>query len=431
MSNKPLSIVTRLLLTLVLLATGLGAWVWWQNHQTDGPVTETPAPALHSQAIAHGAYLAQVGNCKGCHTARGGADFAGGLAIETPFGAIVSSNLTPDTQSGIGRWGNADFWRALHLGRSADGRLLYPAFPYEHFTHLTRQDSDALWAYFQSLPAQSTPPTVHTLRFPYNTQAALAVWRALYFKPAAPWTDQTDKDATWNRGAYLVEGLGHCAACHSERNAMGAIRAETHLAGGSMQPQGWWAPTLRAGEHGPKALAAATPANEAEQVALLQTGVSAHKVLMGPMAQVVASSLQYVQPNDLQAMVQYLQGLPPVASPPMAVATANPAVMAQGKKVYEDHCAQCHGDQGQGKPPAYPALAGNRGVNQAMASNVVKAIQNGGYAPSTQTNPRPYGMPPFRYTLSDDEMAAVATYIRQSWGNRASPVAGVALASRR
>ena len=426
MSNRPRSIAGRLLLALILLATGLGAWVWWQNHQTDGPVTETPllAPPLHTQAIARGAYLTQVGNCKGCHTARGGADFAGGLAIETPFGAIVSSNLTPDAQSGIGRWSNADFWRALHHGRSADGRLLYPAFPYEHFTHLTRQDSDALWAYFQSLPAQSTPPAVHTLRFPYNTQAALAVWRALYFKPAAPWADQPDQDAAWNRGAYLVEGLGHCAACHSERNAMGAIRPETHLAGGLMRPQGWWAPTLRSEGN-------ATPVSETEQLALLQTGVSAHKVLMGPMAQVVASSLQHVKTADLQAMVQYLQGLPPVASPPMAVATANQAVMALGKKVYEDHCAQCHGDQGQGKPPAYPALAGNRGVNQAMASNVVKAIQNGGYAPSTQTNPRPYGMPPFRYTLNDEEMAAVATYIRQSWSNRASPVAGVALASGR
>lgn len=411
---------------LVVTVAVAGAWVLNQNRLTNGEVTESPAiaPALQAQQIERGAYLAQVGNCKGCHTPRGANDYIGGVAIETPFGAVMSSNLTPDELTGIGRWGNADFWRALHNGRSRDGRLLYPAFPYEHFTRMTRQDSDALWAYFKSLPAKSEPKAEHALRFPYNTQAALAVWRALYFRPASPWQNQPGKDAVWNRGAYLVEGLGHCAACHSERDGLGGLRADTYLAGGWMNPQGWWAPPLRWGH----AADASTPAEVfGERVRLLQTGVTEHKALMGPMAEVVASSTQYIQEADLQAMVRYLQNEASQDLARPAFIKADSSVLNQGSALYKVQCASCHGDQGQGQTGAYPALAGNWGVNQPNAANVLKAIQNGGYAPSTQRNPRPYGMPPFRHTLSEEEIAAVATYIRQSWGNQASAVKGLGL----
>ena len=415
--------VRKAALALIALVVAGGAWVGFHHQASQGPTNETPAlaPALQTAQVARGAYLAQAGNCKGCHSPRGGPDYVGGVPIETPFGAVMSSNLTPDNSTGIGRWGNADFWRALHEGRSADGRLLYPAFPYEHFTHITRQDSDALWAFFKSLPAVSEPRSEHNLGFPYNTQWALAVWRALYFKPAAPWQEAPNQDAAWNRGAYLVEGLGHCAACHSERNALGAVPSGTQLAGGWMKPQGWWAPSLRwgqaSGAAGPN-----TPEQTAEQTAervrLLQTGVSNHKALMGPMAQVVATSTQYLEAADVQAMVHYLQSRPalPDNTPAPVMAKAPASVMAQGQTIYKAHCAACHGEQGQGEPGVYPALAGNRGVTQAHAGNMLKAIQNGGYAPSTRLNPRPFGMPPFRQTLSDDEIAAVATFVRQSWG---------------
>lgn len=427
--------VIRVFIGLVAVLAMATGWVTMQNRPSFAAVSLTPetAPALQAEQIQRGAYLAQVGNCKACHTPRGGPDYIGGVGIETPFGSVMSSNLTPDDLTGIGRWSNADFWRAMHQGRSRDGRLLYPAFPYEHFTRITRQDSDAMWAYLKSLPAKAAPKVEHTLRFPYNTQAALAFWRALYFQPAASWQDDPRQSSEFNRGAYLVEGLGHCAACHSERNALGAVKTHTHLAGGLMEPQGWWAPALRWGQGATEAADTDPGESHAGRVRLLQTGVSMRKTLMGPMAQVVASSTQTIREPDLNAIVTYLQGLPVEAGAskwlayPAKFDKAEPALMAQGSKLYSEHCAACHGEHGEGKVGAYPALAGNRGVTLAYAGNTVKAIQNGGYAPSTQANPMPYGMPPFRHILSDEEIAAVATYIRQSWGNQASIVRGVAL----
>ena len=429
MQQSTMRRAARVLAGLVVLGAMGAAWVMLQNRQSYENVDVTPAaaPAMQAAQIERGAYLAQVGNCKGCHSPRGGPAYIGGVAIETPFGSVMSSNLTPDELTGIGRWSNADFWRAMHLGRSRDGQLLYPAFPYEHFTRITRQDSDDLWAYFKSLPAESAPKAAHALRFPFNTQAALAVWRALYFKPAPSWQDNPKQSAETNRGAYLVEGLGHCAACHSERNALGAVQAGAHLAGGLMTSQGWWAPSLRWGKAAGETAEASTLEATTERVRLLRTGITSHKALMGPMAQVVATSTQHIREPDLQAMVVYLQSLPAQESARTSITKAEPDVMAQGAKLYTEQCATCHGEQGQGRAGAYPALAGNRGVTLAHAGNVIRTIQNGGYAPSTQANPRPYGMPPFRHTLSDEEIAAVATYIRQSWGNLASPVHGVSL----
>ena len=187
---------------------------------------EEPLPAgetLQStpELIQRGEYLARVGNCMACHTTQGGAPFAGGRGIETPFGVVHSSNLTPDKAHGIGSWTSAEFWRAMHHGRSKDGRLLYPAFPYPNYTQVTREDSDAIFAYLHSLPAAAEANRDHALRFPYNTQAALGVWRALFFTPGAPQPEVT-QTAEYNRGAYLVNGLGHCSACHGSRNLLGA-----------------------------------------------------------------------------------------------------------------------------------------------------------------------------------------------------------------
>ena len=183
------------------------------------------APAPQQQQIALGRYLALVGNCAGCHTAPGGVAYAGGRGIETPFGTVYASNLTPDAATGIGSWTPAHFWRALHHGRSKDGRLLNPVFPYASYTHVSRADADAIHAWLRTLAPVAQPNREHALRWPYRSQVALAVWRALYFRPAAA-TQVTDasRPADWNRGAYLARGLGHCVECHSARNALGATR---------------------------------------------------------------------------------------------------------------------------------------------------------------------------------------------------------------
>lgn len=401
-----MSKLTRALAALcgvLILAT---AWVWRLNTHGDAPV-ETPVAA--SSTAERGAYLARVGNCAGCHTAKGGLPYAGGLAINTPFGAVYASNLTPDIASGIGSWTRTDFWRAMHHGKSKDGRLLYPAFPYTSYTLVTRDDSDALFAFLASLPAVSQGNTAHAVRFPYNSQAALAVWRALYFKPA---TFQADASATVeaNRGAYLVNSLGHCSACHAARNALGATDGP-NLAGGLIPVQNWYAPSL-------VSLQEASVANwQLEDIkALFKTGQTAQASVIGPMAEVVLGSTQHFNDADLTAMAAYLKALKPVAPTPSLAAPGLPT--ARGSKLYEQHCAQCHGDDGKGIPGAYPALAGNRAVLMPQTANLVQIVLNGGYAPATHGNPRPYGMPPYVLVLSDGDIAEVLTHIRSSWGNQ-------------
>ncbi len=362
------------------------------------------------QAETKGAYLVAAGDCIACHTALGGTPFAGGRAIETPFGTVYSSNITPDEATGIGRWTRDDFWRALHEGRSKDGRALYPAFPYPNFTQVTREDADAMFDYLRSLPAASRENTPHAVRFPYNTQAALAAWRALFFKQGA-FTPDAGRDAQWNRGAYLVRGLGHCDACHASRNAFGAVSHSLDLGGGLIPMQNWYAPPL---------LSSGWPA--ADIAGLLRAGTAPRATAMGPMAEVVYRSTQHLTPEDARAIAAYLHSLASPAPDGEARAQASPRTMARGAEIYGEHCAQCHGDRGEGAAPAYPPLAANPGVNAPVAANAIKAVLNGGYAPVTPGNPRPYGMPPYFGVLSDPDIAAVLTYIRGSWGNRGAAV---------
>lgn len=405
--------------SLVLMAAA--ALVWALNVRGDADFKEVKDVALspaHSELIARGAYLARAGNCMACHTARGGEPYAGGRAIETPFGAVYTSNLTPDEQSGIGSWSPAHFWRAMHNGRSKDGRLLYPAFPYTSYTQVTREDSDALFAYLRSRPAVFSPNQTHALQFPFNSQAALAIWRALYFKPGV-YQPEPNRNAAWNRGAYLVQGLGHCSACHAARNALGATTAGPDLAGGLIPVQNWYAPSLASPHE-----AGVADWDMQEIVDLLKNGVSKNASVAGPMAGVVLGSTQYLTPDDLAAMAQYLKQLPPLTSakPPVISSATNAAGSAAGAKLYEQHCAGCHGIKGDGVPNAYPALAGNRAVTMPQTANLVQIVLHGGFAPATQGNPRPFGMPPFVLVLSDSEIAALLTHLRQSWGNQASGV---------
>ncbi len=426
----------RIGLVAAALLVASAIWLWAQNTQDESAhnlpqAANAPSPVL----IARGAYLARVGNCAGCHTTRGGAAYAGGLGINTPFGAVYASNLTPDVASGIGSWSAQDFWRAMHNGKSKSGRLLYPAFPYTNTTLMSRVDSDALFAFLGSLAAVPQPNTPHTVRFPYNSQIALAVWRALYFKPGVYQPDAA-QSAEFNRGAYLVGGLGHCSACHAARNALGAT-AGPDLAGGLIPLQNWYAPSLVA-----SAEAGLGDWAIDDIKTLFKTGISANASVIGPMAEVVLGSTQHFSDADLSAMAQYLKAMgkaphsqkaaaQPALSLMSAAPTVQPATIAvsfasQGAKLYEQHCAQCHGANGLGQrvgnQQAFPALAGNRAVVMPQTTNLVQIVLNGGYAPATAGNPRPFGMPPYVLSLNDTEIASVLSHIRSAWGNQASGV---------
>ena len=385
----------------------------------DEPASEQPAAFQATpEQVARGAYLARAGNCVACHTMRGGAPYAGGRAIETPFGTVYGSNITPDAKTGIGGWTAAHFWRAMHNGRSKDGRLLVPAFPYANFTLVTRADADALFAYLRTLPAVEQPNRPHTLRFPYNTQAALAVWRALFFKPGVHVADG-DRSAEWNRGSYLVRGLGHCSACHGGRNAFGATRRALEMSGGVSPIDKWHAPSLAS-----PAEASVAEWETQHVVDFLKTGVSARGSALGPMAEVVFRSTQHLDDADLRAMAVFLQSLPQATPREVHTFTraARPEVVERGGAVYREHCEDCHGPQGEGARGAYPALAGNRSVVMDPPANVIRAVLSGGFQPATAGNPRPWGMPPFGHVLDDADIAAVVTFIRTQWGNRAAPV---------
>ncbi|MEJ6006333.1 cytochrome c [Paucibacter sp. AS339] len=392
--------------------------VYGLNHLDEGS-TPSDEPQASASLIERGAYLARAGNCQGCHTQRGGAPYAGGRAIPTPFGSVFTPNLTPDDKTGLGQWRADDFWRALHHGRGKDGRLLTPAFPYTNYSLVTRADADALYFYLRSLPAVAQPNLDHELRFPYNTQAALAVWRALYFRPAV-FTADPSRSASWNRGAYLSQGLGHCNACHASRNSLGATVGLNDFSGNMLEGLGWYAPSLHSA-------AQAGVANWDRQAlsSWLKTGRNSRASAQGPMAEVIQGSTQYLSPDDLNAMAEYLQGLP--QHPEAAGVRQRPELKLRemGQALYGEHCASCHGEQGAGVAGAYPALAGNRAVLMAHPANLLRIIQRGGFAPATTDNPRPFGMPPFAGVLDDTQQAAVASFVRNAWGNQPAGAADV------
>jgi mono/diheme cytochrome c family protein len=395
------------LVVALVLAVAAALWVLVAtlNRRDQSPAATGPGDAVR------GAYLAKAGHCAGCHTARGGAPYAGGHALATPFGTVYAANLTPDAQTGIGRWSSTDFWRALHNGRSADGRWLLPACPYPNFTQVSRDDVRDLFSFLQTLPAVAQKNRPHELPALYGTQAALAVWRALYFQPGTPPAD---------RGAYLVSGLGHCSACHGQRNAWGATDGPLDLRGGVVSAPGWFAPALDDARQ-----AGVAAWTQADVVALFKSGRNAHANVSGPMAKVVVGSTQHFTGDDLQAIATFLRALPPRRTQAPALEPAPDAQRALGAKRYEQHCANCHGEQGQGSPGVAPALRGNRAVVMDDPSNVIRVVLGGGYGPATAANPRPHGMPPYAIALSNDDVAAVVTHIRSAWGHEAAAVNGV------
>ena len=409
-----MTLMKRILVVLLLVVVVAAGGLYWLGTRDDASTGPAAAAAEGAAQIERGRYLALAGNCMACHTSRGGKAFAGGTPVPTPFGTVYGPHITPDPDTGIGAWTADDFWQALHNGKSKDGTLLYPAFPYTEYTRVTRSDSDALYAYLRSISPVKQANRPPEMEFPYDQRILLAAWRALYFKPGVQDADP-GQSVQWNRGRYLVEGLGHCAACHTPRNSLGATRAGDALAGGVIPVLDWYAPPLT------NDMQTGMGRWTAQDIAtLLKTGIAAHSTVSGPMAEVVLGSTQHLTDDDALAIGVYLKSLP--ATPPATDARAAapaPAAMELGGKLYSQQCAQCHQADGKGSGTAWPALAGNPSVTAPSSVNAIRMVLDGGYAPATAANPRPHGMPPFGQVLNDNDIAMLVTYIRNSWGNEA------------
>jgi mono/diheme cytochrome c family protein len=365
-----------------------------------------------TETIARGQALAVAGDCAGCHTAEPAKPFAGGKRIETPFGGIYAPNLTPDRDTGIGAWGDDDFRRALRDGIAPDGRRYYPAFPYPHFTKLIRDDILAIRVYLGSLApiANNVPPP--ELRFPYNYRPLLRLWNFAFFRPGLFVPDQ-GKTTEWNRGGYLVEGLGHCGSCHTPKNLFGAERFDAPLAGSKVA--GWFAPRLDdAARSGLKSWSAE------DIVEYLASGRNARSHADGPMAEVVVNSTSKMSEADLRAIAIYLKGLPagpkePTMQPP------DDASMIAGHATYDRACIACHEADGSGAPRIYPPLPGNALLQSNDPSSTLRIILDGAETVTTPRAPNTGSMPAYAHQLTDRQIADVATYIRNAWGN-AAPV---------
>lgn len=368
------------------------------------PLVHAAAGNSAPSAEQRGAYLAAAGDCISCHTADGGKPFAGGYRLDTPFGFLLAPNITPDPETGIGRWTADDFYRALNDGVNRHGQDMYPAMPYTFYTIVTRADSDAIFAYLRTMPAVRNAVDVNHLNFPFNQRWTMAGWRELYFTDGTYQADQ-GRSAAWNRGAYLVEGLAHCSACHSPRDVLGGIESKHQYTGAEID--GWFAPNLSSNLH--VGLGSWT----AQEIATyLKTGARpGTTTAFGPMAEVVHNSTSQLTEADLAAMGEYLKSLPPES--PLRSARAVPTQsQARGASLYMDHCSACHQAKGRGMQGIFPPLAGNGAVIASDPGNVLQAVLKGipmqnGYV----------AMPSFASQLDDQQVADVANYVRTSWGN--------------
>ncbi len=386
------------------------------------PATPTAADAL----IAQGKYLADAGNCVSCHTPPGGVPFAGGLAFTTPLGTIYSSNITPDNETGIGQWTATDLRRAMHEGIGRGGYHLFPAFPYPSFTQVTDEDIDALYAYLRTLaPVRRTPPANSLL---FRLRWGMSVWNWLFFKPGRFQPD-SKHSAEWNRGAYLVDGLGHCDACHTPRNLFLAEVSSRSYAGGSLtdrvtdeQMRRWSAVNLTSAHSG---LAAWSVDNLTRY---LKNGFSPRAGTFGPMNEVIVNSLHNLTGDDIHAMATYLKSLPPRDDTSATVAAD---AASTGAGIYKDRCEECHGSSGRGGLFNGPPLEGSAVVQDADPATLINIVLYGPTLPKGVTFGAWETMKPYRDVLNDHDIAAVANYIRGSWDNRAPQIGASEVAKQR
>ncbi|MHB8059136.1 MAG: c-type cytochrome [Desulfuromonadaceae bacterium] len=393
------------------------------------------APASQ-ELMQSGAYLARAGDCIACHTARDGEPFSGGLPMHTTIGTIYSTNITPDLETGIGRYTLDDFVKVMREGIAKNGHHLYPAMPYTSYARLSQEDLSALYAWFmQGLEPVCKQNRPTKLSWPLSMRSLMAVWNALYV-PKGEYTSDPDKSTSWNRGAYLVQGLGHCGECHTPRGVAGQMKANSekngsqYLAGATLD--NWYASPLTGEiETGLSAW------SQDEIVESLKTGRTARVAAIGTMAEVVGKSTQYLTDQDLMAMAEYLKSLPPssskgqgnaaVARPATDIAVATQALRAgligiPGARVYLDNCNACHRSDGAGAKRTFPNLVKNETVNAKDPISLIHLVLAGSSMPSTQTAPSALAMPDFGGRLSDEEVADVLCFVRSHWGNHAADV---------
>jgi mono/diheme cytochrome c family protein len=401
------------------------------NEPTSPPPT---APPLSPEAakIESGRYLAVAGNCASCHTQANGAAYAGGVAFETDFGTIYSSNITPDTTVGIGAWTEIQFVRAMREGIDADGKHLYPAFPYTSFTKVNDADLSALYAYLKTVPSSDFQAPENALGFPWNLRWLLGLWKWLYFDAGA-YQPQSDRDASWNRGAYLVQGLAHCGTCHTPRNFLGAEKQDQFLAGGVYNdkvPTGdvrpWTAVNLTQADSGLSLWASS------DLVDYLKTGHSNRAGSLGPMNEVVGNSTRHLKDADIAAMATYIKSLAPIElSKPMSLSASE---LSEGETQYTIHCGTCHLPTGLGSKPGSelgPSLVGNAIVQAKNPASLINVILYN----SEVLTPTPAAgwktMEGIGDKADDEQVAAIANYVRASWGNRGGKVSAADVAKQR
>jgi len=367
--------------------------------------------AQAQDAVSRGRYLAILGDCAGCHTREHGASYAGGLPFQAQFGTVYSTNITPDPDTGIGAWSEEDFYRAMHEGIDKQGERLYPAFPYPWFTHATRGDVEAIKAYLDTVKPVRQVNRAPELGWPFSMRSMLAVWDKLYLD-AKQFQPDPERSAAWNRGKYLVDGAGHCGACHTAKNMLGGAT------GGKMQggmAEHVFAPNLGAGER--DGLGGWTREDIVEYLA---TGSNRYATAAGPMAEVVEASTQHLRQRDLEAMATYLKSLEgPKPETPNA---PEKNIMQAGAALSVDDCAGCQMNDGAGLTNAFPPLRASSAVQAARPDLLIALILKGARSPATSAKPSGLMMPAFDSKLDDAEVAALTTYIRNAWGNRGSGV---------
>ena len=392
---------------------------------------ETAAPSP-----SRGEYLARAGDCVACHSVPGGKAFAGGLKMGTPLGAIYSTNITPDPETGIGHYTLADFNGALRRGVARDGHRLYPAMPYPSYAKLTDADVKALYEFFmKQVPPVREANIKSEISSPWNMRWPLAVWDAL-FTSSGSYANKSGHDAIWNRGAYLVQGLGHCGACHTERGFAWQEKAlddsgSNYLSGAELDA--WYAPDLRGNPR-----VGLGGWSKDDIVAFLKDGHNKHATAFGSMIDVINNSTPYLSDEDLNAIAEYLKSLP-AASAQSTVAyndATNTALRSghakePGASVYVGTCTNCHGFDGKGFAPYIPPLAGNPVVLDNNSSSLLNLVLNGSNPLVVKGAPDSYRMPQFRAQYSDQEIAAVVTFVRNGWGNNAPAVTAAEVAKLR
>ncbi len=430
----------RVLIALLLVCV-IGVIAYMALTRTDGAAGAAPAIAgapAAADTLARGEYLAKAADCVACHTVPGsGKDFAGGFAFRLPFGTIYSSNITPDPDTGIGRWSDDEFVRAVREGVRKDGQHLYPALPYPSYTKMSRGDVLAIKAYLFSLPPIKQENLANDLEFPFNQRWIMGFWNAAFFKSQRFAADSA-KSPEWNSGAYLATALGHCAECHTPRNVGFGLEHGKELSGHEVQ--GWRAYNITPNvEHGIGSW------SDAELTAYLKSGhAPGHASASGPMGEAVAHSLQFLADEDVASLVSYLRSVPAQAgSLPIDIDTKPAPVLAssdslpggdsatahaQGLQLFEGACASCHQWNGKGQQTPYAALLGTRGVNDISGTNVTQAILHG-------VNMRLAGnavfMPAFGTAYTDAEISALANYVIAHFGGKQGTVTPDEVARRR